>query len=118
MQIKETKICGGTLNLKLALEKLTEVLVEELEARERSGADFIQINEPIRCMLRTGCGDLLKRCYYRIGSQVSLCWCQFFLCTLCVFRVRSRCCLNTLAKTIGCICAEPGESFRGFGDDS
>ncbi len=34
-------------NLKLALEKLTEVLVEEVEAMERSGADFIQINEPI-----------------------------------------------------------------------
>lgn len=34
-------------NLKSALEKLTAVLIEEVEAMERSGADFIQINEPI-----------------------------------------------------------------------
>jgi 5-methyltetrahydropteroyltriglutamate--homocysteine methyltransferase len=34
-------------NLKLALEKLTEVMIREVNAMERSEADFIQINEPI-----------------------------------------------------------------------
>lgn len=34
-------------NQKLALMKLSEVLIEEVEAMERIGADFIQINEPM-----------------------------------------------------------------------
>jgi len=34
-------------NLKLALEKLTEVMIEEVNAMESIGAEFIQINEPI-----------------------------------------------------------------------
>jgi 5-methyltetrahydropteroyltriglutamate--homocysteine methyltransferase len=34
-------------NLKFALDALTEVMIREVEAMERSGADFIQINEPI-----------------------------------------------------------------------
>ncbi len=34
-------------NLKLALEKLTDVMMREVTAMERNGADFIQINEPI-----------------------------------------------------------------------
>jgi len=34
-------------NQKLALTKLSEVLIEEVEAMEGIGADFIQINEPI-----------------------------------------------------------------------
>ena len=34
-------------NLKLALEKLTEVMIEEVNAMERIGAELIQINEPI-----------------------------------------------------------------------
>jgi len=34
-------------DLKLALEKLTEVLIKEVKAMEQSGAEFIQINEPI-----------------------------------------------------------------------
>jgi 5-methyltetrahydropteroyltriglutamate--homocysteine methyltransferase len=34
-------------NLKLALEKLTEVMVMEVTAMESIGAEFIQINEPI-----------------------------------------------------------------------
>jgi methionine synthase II (cobalamin-independent) len=33
--------------LKVALMKLSDVLIEEVEAMERIGADFIQINEPI-----------------------------------------------------------------------
>ena len=35
------------VNLKLALEKVTDMLTEEVKAMESVGAEFIQINEPI-----------------------------------------------------------------------